>query len=95
MRIALVQQHATRDRRDNIRRGLEAVRRAASDGAECVCFAELAFEWFHPQMRPAGDVASFEYRGNRVRLESVQNAIDQAEAAAKVIAGDSDKSLRT
>lgn len=42
----------------------------------------------HPDIHAAGDVASFEYRGNRVRLESVQNAIDQAEAAAKVIAGD-------
>ena len=30
----------------------------------------------------AGDCASFPYRGNRVRLESVQNAIDQAETVA-------------
>lgn len=42
----------------------------------------------HPDIHAAGDVASFEYRGNRIRLESVQNAIDQAEHAAKVIAGD-------
>lgn len=41
----------------------------------------------HPDIHAAGDVASFEFRGNRCRLESVQNAIDQAEAAAKVIAG--------
>lgn len=30
----------------------------------------------------AGDCASFPYRGARIRLESVQNAIDQAEAVA-------------
>lgn len=37
----------------------------------------------------AGDVASFPSRlyGRRVRLESVQNAIDQAKAAAKAISG--------
>lgn len=42
----------------------------------------------HPDVHAAGDVASFEFRGTRCRLESVQNAIDQAEHAAKVIAGD-------
>jgi len=52
MKLALVQQHATRDRADNLRRGLEAVDRAAAAGAQVVCFAELAFEWFYPQ-RPA------------------------------------------
>ena len=36
----------------------------------------------------AGDVAAFNFREHNVRLESVQNAIDQAEHAAKVIAGD-------
>ncbi len=35
----------------------------------------------------AGDCASFEYRGNRIRLESVQNAIDQAEAVAENMMG--------
>jgi N-carbamoylputrescine amidase len=52
MKIALVQQHASPDKTDNIRRGLEAVDRAATAGAELVAFAELAFERFHPQ-RPA------------------------------------------
>ena len=54
MRIALVQQHATPDKQANVRRGLDALERAARDGAEVVAFAELAFEWFHPQ-RPASD----------------------------------------
>jgi 3-phenylpropionate/trans-cinnamate dioxygenase ferredoxin reductase subunit len=40
-----------------------------------------------PAIFAAGDCASFPYKGNRIRLESVQNAIDQAEHAAKVIMG--------
>jgi 3-phenylpropionate/trans-cinnamate dioxygenase ferredoxin reductase component len=35
-----------------------------------------------------GDCTSLPWRGERVRLESVQNAIDQAEAAAVVMAGE-------
>ncbi len=35
----------------------------------------------------AGDCTRFEYQGNLIRLESVQNAIDQAENAALSIAG--------
>lgn len=41
-----------------------------------------------PDIHAAGDCASFEFRGRRTRLESVQNAIDQAEAAARIIAGE-------
>ncbi len=52
MKLALVQQHVTRDTADNLRRGLEAVDVAARNGAKLVAFPELAFEWFHPQ-RPA------------------------------------------
>ena len=44
----------------------------------------------HPDIHAAGDVACFEFRGSRTRLESVQNAIEQAEHAAKVIAGSSE-----
>lgn len=53
MRIALIQQHATRVKTDNVARGLQAFEAAARQGAEVVGFAELAFEWFYPQ-RPAG-----------------------------------------
>ena len=35
----------------------------------------------------AGDCASFDRRGNRIRLESVQNAVDQAKAAAQHACG--------
>jgi 3-phenylpropionate/trans-cinnamate dioxygenase ferredoxin reductase subunit len=40
-----------------------------------------------PNVWAAGDCASLPYRGNRIRLESVQNAIDQAEAVARNILG--------
>ena len=49
MKIALVQQKATEDRQANRRRGLEAIENAAGQGAQVVCFAELAFEPFYPQ----------------------------------------------
>ena len=57
VRIALVQQHASPDKNANLQRGLEAARQAAADGAKCICFAELAFEWFYPQKPASGDVA--------------------------------------
>ena len=40
-----------------------------------------------PNIWSAGDCASFELRGERRRLESVQNAIDQAEAVAENMMG--------
>lgn len=40
-----------------------------------------------PNIWAAGDCASFPYKGARIRLESVQNAIDQAEAVARNILG--------
>lgn len=49
MRIALIQQHATPDKSANVVRGLDALGRAAADGAHLVAFAELAFEPFYPQ----------------------------------------------
>jgi len=56
MKIALVQQPATSDREANREKGLQAVRTAAAAGAKLVCFAELAFDPFHPQEPAAGDV---------------------------------------
>ena len=51
MKIALIQQHATKDKSANVARGLAALETAAGNGAELACFAELAFEWFYPQHR--------------------------------------------
>jgi beta-ureidopropionase len=53
MKIALIQQHATKDKTSNVQRGLAALETAARGGAQLACFAELAFEWFYPQT-PAG-----------------------------------------
>jgi predicted amidohydrolase len=50
MKIALIQQHASADKVHNLRRGLAAARAAAQNGAEVLCFAELAFERFYPQV---------------------------------------------
>jgi len=41
-----------------------------------------------PDIFAAGDCASFPYQGQRIRLESVQNAIDQAENAAQNMLGE-------
>ncbi|MGQ9552455.1 MAG: nitrilase-related carbon-nitrogen hydrolase [Candidatus Bathycorpusculaceae bacterium] len=49
MKIALVQQHASKDKRDNVASGLEALDEAASVGAELVAYPELAFNLFLPQ----------------------------------------------
>ena len=55
MRIALVQQAAGREKDQNVDRGLAALDSAAANGAELVCFAELAFERFYPQVPATKD----------------------------------------
>jgi predicted amidohydrolase len=57
MQLALVQQHATHDKAENLARGIAALEQAAAHGADLVVFAELAFERFHPQ-RVAGAEAA-------------------------------------
>ncbi len=71
--MALIQQHASPDKQDNVARGLRAFEQAAKAGAGLVCFAELAFEPFYPQ-RPAG--ASF-----RELAEPVPGPLTEAFAA--------------
>jgi N-carbamoylputrescine amidase len=58
VRIALIQQRAESEKAHNVERGLLALERAASAGADLVAFAELAFEPFHPQSPAEGDVRS-------------------------------------
>ena len=53
MNIALIQQPAGPDVAQNLSRGLDAARQAAKDGAQVICFAELAFEPFYPQVPAA------------------------------------------
>jgi beta-ureidopropionase len=50
MKIGLVQQHATEDAADNLRRGVEAFSEAVRQGARLVAFAELAFLPFLPRI---------------------------------------------
>lgn len=56
MKVALIQQRATRDKARNIAQGLANLEAAARSGAALACYAELAFEWFHPQQPATGDV---------------------------------------
>jgi predicted amidohydrolase len=49
MKIALVQQHASPDYLENLKRGAAAFQEAAAAGAGLVAFAELAFLRFLPQ----------------------------------------------
>jgi beta-ureidopropionase len=51
MKIALIQQHATLDENDNLRRGRTAFEDAARNGAELIVYPELAFLPFLPQAR--------------------------------------------
>lgn len=60
MRIALIQQHATRDKGENLARGLAALEAAARGGAELAAFPELGFEWFYPQTPAGGDSDRYE-----------------------------------
>jgi beta-ureidopropionase len=50
MKIALIQQHATKGFKENLERGIEAFHQAAKGGAELVAFSELAFLPFLPQV---------------------------------------------
>jgi beta-ureidopropionase len=50
LKIALVQQHATDDPAENLRRGLDAFQKAAAEGAQLIAYAELAFLPFLPQV---------------------------------------------
>jgi N-carbamoylputrescine amidase len=56
LRVALIQQHAIADLDDNLARGLAALGEAAARGAGLACYAELAFEPFHPRRRAEGDI---------------------------------------
>jgi N-carbamoylputrescine amidase len=57
MKIALIQQHATKDREANIRRGADAMRTAARAGAELIVFPELSFTRFFPQSKRAPEIS--------------------------------------
>jgi predicted amidohydrolase len=89
MKIALIQQHASRDKAENVARGLRHFDEAAAAGARLVCFAELGFEPFYPQHAAAGDVKglaegipgpitdAFAERARRHRVVTVLNLFER------------------
>jgi len=56
LKIALIQQHATQDNENNLRRGIEAFEEAARQGAKLIAFAELGLTYFYPQYPPNGEI---------------------------------------
>lgn len=54
-KIALIQQHATGDKENNLRRGVDAFEEAAKQGAKLIAFAELGLTHFYPQHPSKGD----------------------------------------
>ncbi len=57
IKIALVQQQASKNKDDNIARAKKAFRDAVKQGAHLIVFAELAFTYFYPQRKAKGDIA--------------------------------------
>ncbi len=49
MKLALIQQSASHNRQENLERGIASAKQAAEQGADLICFAELAFDRFYPQ----------------------------------------------
>jgi N-carbamoylputrescine amidase len=56
IKIALIQQHATKNNEDNLNRAVQAFKEAAQNGAQLIAFAELAFTYFYPQHIAKGDI---------------------------------------
>ena len=52
----MIQQTATEDKQKNLQTGLRNLTAAADQGAELICFSELAFEPFYPQRPALGSV---------------------------------------
>ena len=56
VKLALIQQHATENIKNNIERGINSFKEAVEQGANLICFAELAFTPFYPQYPAKGDI---------------------------------------
>ena len=57
MKLALIQQHATKEKENNIDRAVASFEQAARHGAQLIAFAELAFTYFYPQIPSTGNNA--------------------------------------
>jgi predicted amidohydrolase len=49
MKIALIQQHSSKDMNRNLKRGVDLFKKAAENGAQLISYAELSFSYFLPQ----------------------------------------------
>ena len=58
MLIAIIQQHASTNDENNLKRGLIAIDKASEQGAKLAVFAELAFTRFFPQKHASGSVSN-------------------------------------
>jgi N-carbamoylputrescine amidase len=56
IKIALIRLPCCPDKVKNVQAGTSAVKRAVEQGAQLVCFPELAFEPFYPQKPARGDI---------------------------------------
>ncbi|MBC8180733.1 carbon-nitrogen hydrolase family protein [candidate division KSB1 bacterium] len=55
LKLALIQQQATRKKQNNIKRAVSSFEKAAKQGAQLIVFAELAFTYFYPQKPSVGN----------------------------------------
>lgn len=56
LKLALIQQHATPDKEDNLQRAARAFEKATEQGAKLIAFAELAFTYFYQQRPASGNI---------------------------------------
>ena len=82
MKVALVQHEAGPDKQANVERGLVALEHAAGQGAQLVCYAELAFERFWPQ-KPAS--AGYETLAEQVPGPTTRAFAARAKALGVVV----------
>ncbi len=90
VRVALAQVPASPDRERNRREGLELVARAVGQGAQLICFPEMAFDPFFPQYRadpryfdwaepvPGPTVERFQRAARQNRIVVVLNLFERA-----------------
>ena len=55
MKIALIQQTSLKNKKKNITKASKHTKQAALNGADIICFSELAFTEFYPQNPSTGN----------------------------------------
>jgi beta-ureidopropionase len=82
MKIALIQQHATQNKKDNVERGIKALEEATEQNAELIIFPELAFEYFWPQ-KPAKE--NYQEQAESVPGPTTERFMDKAKELGVVV----------